>query len=103
MINIIVVHDLMTANGKTIKENNMELKHNIPLKALVEINSENLESYAGVRLYVCEHNRDCDGTPLYSLYHSNDFTALEESNYGRLKMINGFSEDNLTVIKLPGD
>jgi hypothetical protein len=57
-------------NGKTIKENNLEIKHNIPLGELVEIitwDKESEEKYGGLRLFVVEHERDVDGTPLYGL------------------------------------
>lgn len=75
----VFVHDIVEANGKTIKENNMEKGHTIPLGALVEV--ENLRISTGYeeegqplltmkgwgRLYVTRHGRDCDGTPLYGL------------------------------------
>ena len=120
------VGDIVEANGKTWKENNLEIKHNIPLGKLVEINWENGE-YNGVRLFVVSHGRDCDGTPLYGLSFDknagtdlletereiealqNDHSGAEHSalmlriaysnkvqNLGRI--LDGISEESLTVI-----
>lgn len=64
------VGDIVETNGKTVKENNLNKNHNIPLKSLVEIvNMEENEegSENGLRLFVVGHSRDCDGTPLYDL------------------------------------
>jgi hypothetical protein len=65
--------DIKLEDGRTIKEHNMDLKHNIPLGTLVEIvapdSDYETEEYMrnGLRLFVVRHDRDCDGTPLYSL------------------------------------
>lgn len=72
MTEIITVHDIVEENGKTIKENNLEKKHNIELGTLVEITSDDTlhdeeDQHNGLRLFVVQHTRDCDGTPLYSL------------------------------------
>lgn len=58
--------DMVEENGKTVRENNEALKHNIPLLTLVEVESDDPDRN-GLRLFVVEHSRDCDGTPLYSL------------------------------------
>lgn len=82
---VINVADIVEDNGKTIRENNLERQHTIPLGALVEIqkdsdddNDPEMERYqtGGVRLFVVKHSRDCDGTPLYDL--SFDKTAQKE-------------------------
>jgi hypothetical protein len=52
--------------GKTWKEKNLEMKHNIPLWSLVEIDNDDSPN-KGIRLLVCGYTRDCDGTPLYDL------------------------------------
>lgn len=83
---VVFVGDLVMENGKTWKENNMEIKHNIPLGTLVEIHIESdgepevdPDSLNGVRLFVCDHSRDCDGTPLYSLsFDKNASVELKE-------------------------
>jgi len=61
--------------NKTFREENEEKTHKIPLGTLVEVVCD--DSYSdrninGLRLFVVDHTRDCDGTPLYGLsYHSN--------------------------------
>ena len=117
------VGDIVEANGKTWKENNLELKHNIPIGALVEINWDGGE-YNGICLFVVEHARDCDGSPLYGLSFDKDaFTDAQEcerniknmkehvSDYelpmriehhnrerAVARILNGMSEECLTVI-----
>ena len=99
MTQIICVSDIVEKNGKTIRENNLALRHNIPIGTLVEVK---FDSWFGggacwkvhARLWVVSHTRDCDGTPLYSI--------------GRYKKINvdrhhGFSEESLTVVDVTPD
>jgi hypothetical protein len=66
------IHDIKEANGKTIKENNLEKKHKIAIGSLVEVkykrwHGEGACEIVYARLWVHSHDRDCDGTPLYSL------------------------------------
>lgn len=66
------VHHIVEENGKTIRENNMEKQHDVPVGALVElVDKENYDEEdkrdVGCRLVVVNHSRDCDGTPLYDL------------------------------------
>ena len=65
-MSIIMIHNLVQENGKTIKENNLEKMHKIPIGSLVEIEGSK------ERLYVCQQIRDCDGTPLYALCMRSD-------------------------------
>jgi hypothetical protein len=58
--------------GKTYREENEALSHNIPLGTLVEVVSEEPDQN-GLRLFVVSHDRDCDGTPLYSLSFLKDW------------------------------
>lgn len=47
-----------------------DMQHNIPLGSIVEIvfqDSDNDSDTFGLRLFVVQHTRDCDGTPLYGL------------------------------------
>lgn len=71
MTNIVFVGDLVEQNGKTWKENNLEIQHAIPLGTIVEISYEAYpdeeDNTNGLRLFVVNHSRDCDGTPLYDL------------------------------------
>ena len=112
-MNIVFIGDLVESNGKTIKENNLELKHNIELGSLVEINT-NLEQFDGLRLWVVEHERDCDGTPLYGLSYDIDLINFNKNNKpsedaheltkmlhfaNQFRIEHGFSENSLKVIK----
>lgn len=78
---IINVADIVEANGKTVRQNNQAIPHELPLGSLVEITidcpiGEFGSVYKGVRLFVVAHDRDCDGSPLYSL--SFDQNVLRE-------------------------
>lgn len=127
----IFVGDIVMSDGKTWKEQNMEITHKIPLGSLVEISCDDKddpESLDGVRLFVTGHIRDCDGTPLYALSHNRN--AYDESNMlkeqidkkawldtptdpyaeglirfnyqiTRGQIVSGYSEDSLKVIRLP--
>ena len=81
MTKITFISETVEQNGKTIKQNNLEKKtHNIELGTLVEITSDDTlcdeeDQHNGLRLFVVQHTRDCDGTPLYSL----SFTKCAES------------------------
>lgn len=66
------VADIVQDNGKTIRENNLARSHNIPIGTLVEVKYDTWEGDGAclkvhARLWVISHDRDCDGTPLYSL------------------------------------
>lgn len=82
MADLIFIGNIVEENGKTVRQNNMEKKHNIPLGSLVEIickdseDDEPGEHRHGLRLFVTGHTRDCDGTPLYALAYTK--TAYEE-------------------------
>jgi len=53
--------------GRTIRQENLKKQHNIPVDTLVEILGDENDEYSGMRLYINEHTRDCDGTPIYLL------------------------------------
>lgn len=66
--------EIVESNGKTIRENNLEIQHKFPLGSIVTLNFDNtVDSRHGIgykgqaNLYVVGHHRDCDGEPLYSL------------------------------------
>ena len=81
-MNAVFLHNIVEENGQTIRQNNLGIKHTIPLYSLVEIKPScdddiddgSMYEYhrAGIRLYVVAHTRDCDGTPLYSLSFDKD-------------------------------
>jgi len=93
-----MVHDIVESNGKTIKENNILLKHNIPIGTLVEI-SESMRDMEGVRLFVVMHTRDCDGTPLYSLCAEKNEKIYNIYGCEINRKYHGFSEKSLELIK----
>ena len=87
------ISDIIESNGKTVKENNMNKKHNIPIGCLVE------DIETGIRLFVVYHNRDCDGTPLYCLSHDKDDIIQNKIGFGNDKWIMGYPEYCLKIIK----
>lgn len=99
-----LVHDIVEANGKTIRENNLEKIHNIPIGALVECTT------TGIRAFVAQHMRDCDGTPLYSLtiheirssyqYDGEDREEALITLLHKHELLNGYSERTLVVINV---
>lgn len=123
---IINVADIVEANGKTVRENNMELQHKIPLDSLVEVKYDKWHGNGAsekihARLYVVQHSRDCDGTPMYtlsgwkhesinSLLSEYGAPIMEKSSSDKLskiadmfKFVAGFSEESLTVIEVTPD
>ena len=112
-MNHTILYNESTENGKTIRENNLELKHDIPLGTLVEINCDDIDEH-GLRLFVGAHGRDCDGLPLYSLTFDKEVIGKDLSNEkfssttcpvekhflftDSAKFIHGFSRESLTVI-----
>lgn len=97
-MNIVNVSDIVEWNGKTVRENNLAIQHNIPIGTLVEIDSKGCcEEWNGCRLYVVAHERDCDGEPLYAL--SSKGYDIPEGEYQVLdKSEHGFSEGMLKVV-----
>lgn len=64
--------DIMEENGKTIRENRGALEHKYPVGTLVETTFEDWHSGGScsvgiARMWVVSLDRDCDGSPLYSL------------------------------------
>jgi hypothetical protein len=108
---LVNVADLLDGEtGRSFRELNAEKTHAIPLGALVEVvDGDNKGRWGnvdcGVRLYVVEHTRDCDQTPLYTLAASFK-TARNFRHESLLKRLSarvesGYAEENLTVVKLP--
>lgn len=84
-------------SGKTYREENSELQHNIPIGSLVEVAT-------GERLTVVKHTRDCDQTPLYTLGLKDQFKHYEnleeylEAYQLWAPLYHGYSEESLKVI-----
>lgn len=108
------VSDVVTSSGKTIREENLEMKHNIPLGTLVEVVYEEL----GIRAYVVDYARDCDGTPMYRIglnQNSAGIPTKEElqdkwgmesltailTAMGRNSFYGNYGEESLAVVKSP--
>jgi hypothetical protein len=69
---VINIADTIEGNGKTLRQNNALIDHKIPIDTLVEVKydtwfGDGACKKVHARLFVFEHTRDCDGTPLYSL------------------------------------
>lgn len=79
-------------NGLTIRENNLQQTHGIPLFSMVRING--VSGYENATMFVVSHSRDCDGTPLYDLAKTRNSTPKE-------KWDTHFSDECLTVIASP--
>ena len=69
--------EMVEENGMTVRENNLAKRHKYPLGARVKVdvrvegssdeNRLNRDSCSVTpTLYVVEHTRDCDGTPMYT-------------------------------------
>jgi hypothetical protein len=111
----IFIGDIIEENGKSIKENNLEKKHNIPIGSLVEIKWDEWHGNGAcwkvhARLWVVSHDRDCDRTPLYSIsrWSPKFIQGLLDSGFPPPLLINGFkhsgfSEESLIPIEITED
>lgn len=102
MMGIFILYEQVNPQtGKTFKQENLEIQHNIPIGALVEVKFDQWYGDGAcmkvhARLWVVAHTRDCDGTPLYSLSRWND----SEFAKGHGPTFHDFDEESLTVIPL---
>jgi hypothetical protein len=107
----IVLHncvDPKDPKGRSYKEVNMERQHSWPVGSLVEINAdEEHDQNGGVRLFVAECGRDCDGEPLYWLAMTIEELGKTSEWYKQnrvfRKLEGGYSEESLTLISLPDE
>ena len=118
-MNIVNVADLKNPEtGLTYRQENNARQHLYAINSLVEPEDE-----GGVRLFVVEHTRDCDGTPLYNLSYvpavkiptKKDYKGDPASNYEELffrghdngfragLISSGYSEESLKLISPPTD
>lgn len=100
MENVIFMKDIVEENGKTIYENNMEKSHKFSIgeKVYVKISSTNFQgtsTYEGIATII-SLDRDCDGTPLYSIIK----TSIE--TYHCTKSIYHLSEAICRVLNICG-
>lgn len=119
--------DIVEKNGKTIEQNNLAAGHKYPIGTLVSFTTEDYQGdgpkgICGTKtsgnLFVMEHCRDCDGSPLY-LLGSMDLSkpgnqqAYDECGNGLndharriykkglFGMIFNFGEESLTPVPKP--
>jgi hypothetical protein len=78
------------SQGRTWREINAAVQHEIPMGTLVELEN-------GVRLFVVYLYRDCDMTPLYALCYDPTFTDHNDL-FTKMKWSMGWPEDNLKQI-----
>lgn len=110
MSKFIPVPNIVESNGKTVRENNLKIPHAIPLKTFVEVDLDYSESH-GCRGFVVEHQRDCDGTPLYGiafdptivdtlidLGNSSDPLSEQMFRLTKAAIKSGLSDDCLIII-----
>ena len=107
-MNIVRFSDIVETNGKTIRENNLELQHKIPIGTLVEVKtSEWLGDGAcekiHARWFVAMHGRDCDGTPLYGLAARLPLPDKNSPMYWWTFRGFGYSEESLTVLEVTNE
>ncbi len=87
-------------NGNSIIVNNLNKCHSLKLGSLVEV-SFTKSDFNGLRLFVVEHTRDCDGSPNYSLSFDkniiNKLTNLDTEDITdlMLKYSNALSKERL--------
>ena len=70
--NTVLFSDLLEPNGLTIRQNNLARQHKFPIGTLVhckydETHASGSSCRTEGNLWVIEHTRDCDGTPLYTV------------------------------------
>lgn len=99
MINVADIKDTNDPQGRTFREINNATPHAIPIGALVELETKE-------RLYVVQHQRDCDGEPLYGLSTKEvlerDIESIDNDLIKELysmRIINGYSKESLKVIE----
>lgn len=65
MSNVQITHHLVEKNGKTIRQNNMQIKHGFAVNDRVRFFHDQWDQH--ILAYVAILSRDCDGEPLYVL------------------------------------
>ncbi len=119
-VRIINLSEMVEANGNTVRENNLAVGHKIPIGSLVEVKYERWHGGGAcekvhARLWVIEHARDCDGSPLYTLARTprEEWHQPTVEEWQRVPALShpglagvafhhpkcGFSEDRLTIVE----
>jgi len=84
-INIADLKDPNDSQSRTYREVNNGTPHKYDIGDLIEITT-------GVRLFVAQHKRDCDGTPLYTLTPE---MRDENDSLKEMCFVYGYSEDDM--------
>lgn len=92
VVNISDLTDPRDPEGRSFRQVDRAKKHSIKVGSLVECEN-------GVRLWVAEQIRDCDGTPLYCLCADRDDTIPHKKGFANRKWHCGYLEESLKVIK----
>ena len=79
--------------GKTWRQENAELVHNISIGTLVEDIEE------GIRLFVIYQGRDCDMEPIYWLSPYPYIRYPNDMAMEKMQWIGGYCEGDLKIIK----
>lgn len=96
---VVMISDLRDPDdleGRSYREVNNEKTHGIPVGTLVEIKwdewfGDGMSWKVHARLRVARHDRDCNGTPLYTLSRWLPYDAETGGHHG-------FTEESLTVV-----
>ena len=106
MKEILTLHDIVDPKtGTTIKEENLKIKHNIPLYTKVkylartgQYDEQGNDVREEVTKYVLYHARDCDGTPLYVIGEKDQPVWEIENKFYNRYVIKGIAEKWLTIV-----
>jgi hypothetical protein len=101
---LIMIADIVDPNdtqGRTYRQINATLTHQIPMGALVEIVGDDKHPHLmdGARLFVVYRGRDCDQTPLYWLCGDPEKTDNSDF-FTRCAWHGGYPEEALEIIRL---
>ncbi len=101
VMNLADMVDPNDPQGRTYCQRNAARVHAIPVGVLVEVRSldpEEPDESDGVRLWVVQQCRDCDGSLLYCLSHDRDDMVQEREGFANRHWLNGMPEDWLTAV-----
>ena len=110
-IHAMIAHNVVNpTSGKTVREENLKITHDFetyPVGRLVEIDCECVPMLHGCRVRIANYDRDCDGTPLYSVTIHEDWCDPIKCEWGigvhwsavaRFQTSGGFSASNLKPV-----